>query len=452
MVDYGLDVHGGGVTSPLSEYSLAVSESFPRISRPRSVEASIAGRCKLDILPINLDGNKDGINDTYLEFRIPGTSGQFLDLSTLSLELRVSISKGDGTKLTDSDHVVFVNGLSNTMFKSCTCYINEQLVESSALFNYHSFLKMITTLPQEKIDSLGHTAFFRNEGAGTKSIPNVFTQEFFTSATTNEKEMMTACKEYGLSMRAPLLMDISSLDAYLLDSVDVRIRLELASKSWILNTDQDGDAFRFKLESARLWVDRVMPHVAAMESLNESLLSRSLSYTFTRSLYKTYVLPANQTSLIAELPFSQIIPQNLLMAIVDMNAMQGRYDKNGLYFSHADLSHVHITINGSTVYNIRSAFPHHTAGIYYSTLEALGLETRNSLTFQAFKAGRTVCAFNFVTEDIENGIPLEKSGNLRISLSFAQAQKQNLIIIFFAETLGLIDIDSRRHVKCIVRA
>lgn len=452
MADYGLDVDGGGITVSLPEYTVAVSESFPRVSRPRSVEGSIIARNKLDVLPINLDGNKDGINDTYLEFRIPGTSGQFLDLSTLSLELRVSISKSDGSKLTDTDHVKFTNGLNNTMFKSITCYLNEQLVESSALFNYHSFIKMITSLPQDKINSLGHAGFFYQEGEGGKGIVDKYTSESFTGATTSEKGVMTACKEKGLTMMGPLYCDLASLDSYLLDNINIRIRLELANKAWIINTDQDGDAFRFKLESARMWVDRVIPQTAAMQSLNESLMTRSLNYTFTRSLYKTYVLPANQTTLIAELPFSQIIPQNLMMAFVSMSNMQGRYDTNPLYFHHANLSHVHITINGSTVYNIRSDFPHHTAGLYYATLEALGLETRNSLTYETFKQGRTICSFRFVSEDIADGVPLDRSGNLRINLSFSEAQNSNLVIIFFAETLGVINIDSHRHVKCIVRA
>lgn len=102
---------------------------------------------------------------------------------------------------------------------------------------------------------------------------------------------------------------------------------------------------------------------------------KTMQYTYNRTLYKTYVLGANQTSLVAELPFSQIIPQNLMMAIVDMNSMQGTFNKNGLYFTHADLSHVHITINGSTIYNIPSSFPHHATRLFYSTIESLGVET-----------------------------------------------------------------------------
>ncbi len=99
-----------------------------------------------------------------------------------------------------------------------------------------------------------------------------------------------------------------------------------------------------------------------------------------------------------------------------MDSLQGVIDKNGLYFQHADLSHVHITVNGATIYNVRSSFPHHALKLFYTTLESLGLDTRNSLTFDSFNKGRTVRFFNFVTEDVHNAIPLDKSGNIIINL------------------------------------
>ncbi len=78
------------------------------------------------------------------------------------------------------------------------------------------------------------------------------------------------------------------------------------------------------------------------------------------------------------------------MAIIDMDSLQGVIDKNGLYLHHADLSHVHITVNGPTIYKVRSSFPHHASKLFYTTLDSLGLNTRNSLIFDAFNKGQYV--------------------------------------------------------------
>ena len=58
-----------------------------------------------------------------------------------------------------------------------------------------------------------------------------------------------------------------------------------------------------------------MPHALALDSLNLSLALKSMQYTSIQILYKTYALGINQTSLLDELPFAQIIPQNLMMVL-----------------------------------------------------------------------------------------------------------------------------------------
>ena len=450
MSAYGPDVQGGGVYAPLREYMASVTENFPRVTHTRTIESSIASRRKLDILPVNL-GADNTITDNYIEYRIPGVAGHLLDMSSLILDLEIGILKEDGTQLTDDDHVIFTNGLSNTLFKSCSCYLNEQMVESNALFNYHSFIKMLTSISPEKIDFLGRSAFLYRDDMGTSGIVDTFTAESFAKANSVEKSIIKKCKNV-ISLTAPLFLDLTTLDAYLLDRTDVRIRLELANKSWLLNTHRDGTTYKIKIDSARMWVDRVIPHAAALQSLNKSLILKPMQYTYNRTLYKTYALGANQTSLVIELPYAQIIPQTMYMVIVDMESFSGNYTRNGLYFNHSDLSQVHISVNGSSVYNLHSQFPNKYSKIYYSCLEALGLETTHMLRYDAFSQGRSLFVFDFVDENVDNGIPVEKSGNLRINLAMAKAENKNRVILLFANTTGIIEIDSHRSVRCIVRA
>lgn len=65
----------------------SATEIFPRVTRTRTFEASVAGKRKLDALPVNLGVNYE-ITDNYIGFRIPGTTEQFLDLSSLVLVYR----------------------------------------------------------------------------------------------------------------------------------------------------------------------------------------------------------------------------------------------------------------------------------------------------------------------------------------------------------------------------
>lgn len=443
-------VDGSGVQVPVANYTAAISDGFPRPNRIRPVESSLAGRHKLDILPVNLSIDNT-IRDSFLEFRIPAVDGHFLDLSTLAIELDLTLHTSDGASLTETDHVMFANGISNTLFKSCVCYLNEQLVESSGLYNYHSFIKMITNIGSDRMSTLGRSMFYYPdyEGSGVKEV---FDEAYFTGGNKTEKEVIKKVKARGLTLMAPLFMDIATIDQFLLDNINVRIRLELANKSWILNTPLDGNTYQYRINSARLYLDRVTPYVSALEALRSSLALSPVEYTFNRSLYKTYVLAHNQTSLMAELPWAQIIPERIFMLVVDMRSFSGDYKRNGLYFQHADLSNINITVNGSTIYNVTCSFPDRFSKLYYTALESLGLDSQHSLCYDAFGKGRTVCIFNLLPEETQNSLPVERSGNLRIQAEFAKGEPENRLIILFSDTLGILEIDSQYNIRCKVRA
>jgi len=111
---------GVGVKSPINNYSAAISEMFPRPNKVRMIETSIASKQDLDILPLN--PGFDTITDKYVEFRITKAQGSFIDMSSLTLELKLRVTKSDGSLLVDVDKLVFVNGLLHSIFKSVSVF------------------------------------------------------------------------------------------------------------------------------------------------------------------------------------------------------------------------------------------------------------------------------------------------------------------------------------------
>ena len=445
------NVPGTGNNIPVSTYTAGISESYPNVNRQRVVESSINSKERIDIYPINMGINQN-INDKYLEFRINQSTGSFIDLSSLVLEMNINITKADNTPLEDTVNLNLINGVSNTLFKTATVFINDKMVESNPLFNYTSYIKMLKTINNDNLSSLGKCAYFYND-ENTIGISKHYVAGTFTAAGTIEGKLSKELKTHGIDVCFPLLLDISSLEMYLLDGIDIRIRLEMANKSTIINSsNNDISDITFHISKARLWLDRVIPHYNAMLALNQALAIKPIEYIFQKTLHKSYVISAGQSTTMIDNPFGMVIPEKLTMLLINMDNYSGRANLNNLYFEHHNISNIHMTINGSTIYNINSDFEgNNYTQLYYETLKAIGLDSNHMITYDSYKSGRSIFVFNFINEPVGETLPIETNASLRINLKFSQNLPSSLIILLFAETTGLLSIDNQRVINCDVR-
>ena len=119
-----------GAELPTAHYSAGLIDAFPKPGRLRTVESGIADRYTEKIPPTNQTTNQE-ITDRYLFYNYSGDTGVLLDLSSIGLELVLTLTKDNaGTKLANEDTVIPVNGLLNTMFRNIQVYIGNKLVES----------------------------------------------------------------------------------------------------------------------------------------------------------------------------------------------------------------------------------------------------------------------------------------------------------------------------------
>ena len=445
------DIPGTGSHIPVSTYTAGISEAYPNVNRQRIIESSINSKERVDFMPTNVGVNQQ-LTDRYVEFRISGVIGSFIDLSSLVLELSLKPVDGlTGEQLPDDINVGLVNGLANTLFKSASVFINEKMVESNPIYNYSSYIKQLKSMNADSVKTLGHCGFFYDNANADNTVTKHYIAGSFANASGFvESKLMSSIKTYGVDMYFPLLLDISTLDMYLLDGVDVRIRLEMGNNNWILNSNTPHN-ISLNIRKAKLWVDRVTPHYNALTALNQALTIKPVEYVFDKTLHKTYVIGANESSIMIDQPFGSCVPTTLTMVIVDMNAFSGSLSENGLYFDHADISNMHLTVNGTTVYNINTSFPNSFSQSYYETQKALGIDKSNLITYDSYKSGRAVFTFNFVNENVHDSLPVEISASLRINIQLGNRVTTPHVILLLAETVGLISLDSQRNVTCDVR-
>ena len=116
------------------------------------------------------------------------------------------------------------------------------------------------------------------------------------------------------------------------------------------------------------------------------------------------------------------------------------------------MSNIHITINGSTVYNLNTDFEVvNFSHLFYETQKSMGMDVDNLVSYDSFTRGRSIFSFNFVNEVIEDTLPIERSASLRLSLAFKNPLTSPHVVILMAKTKGIITIDRQRIITCDVR-
>ena len=143
------------IGSPVPAYTSGITEMFPRPHRYRLLETSIENRQNIEILPVNINYDQT-LEDNFIEFRIQKNDNIFLDLSNTVLSLKFRIHKipqkdGETAAILDTDNIVIPNGALNTIFKSASVFINNVQIENNYLFNYTSYIKLLTRMDADKI-------------------------------------------------------------------------------------------------------------------------------------------------------------------------------------------------------------------------------------------------------------------------------------------------------------
>lgn len=442
------NVEGVGVQeTPVSHYMAGISELFPRPNKTRLLESSVANRLELDVLPTNLGFNMK-LSDRYVDFTIPGTPGSFIDPGKLVICTRLRFTTSDGVTALGADAKVdAVNNTAHSIFKSVQVFLGDVAVETNLMYGYTSYLKSLCTFSAEKMAATGALANLRKES----NEGGLINEAYFNEAVVARSGEF---KARGLSLAAPLFLDVSSMDSYLLDGIPIRLRLELANNSWVLLQPGEQEKSQYHVDSIKLLYSRIFPYPNALQALNQALAQGQLiKSTFTKTLYKTYVLTRDQLSATYDQPWGDVIPEKLIIFMTSMEAHAGKYTTNPLYLGAGKLNEVKISVNGRNICSVACNFPYNCSEIYYRTLESLGLHRDHCLNLELFKKGGFAFCLDLRAENLNETIPVEMTGGLRLHLSFSEAAgTNNTLIHLLGETTGIISVNNNRRLQCDVRA
>ena len=439
-----------------------ISSSFPRINKPHFLETSIDTTYTDTYFPIN-----SWQNDKFIEFRIPRSGMTFIDLNNIHLQLQLQVfkktcsSEGEwsgNVKTETGEHFDLVNATLYTIFKSLSIELNNIELVNISNYSLNSYLRLITQFSEQDINKVGRLIHIENYD----SIQNNLNSDAYFSGLTPSSAIykrLVNLRDKGLYLHGPLLSDLNSITDYLLDGVDLIIRLSMPDNPFIFFTNQqnptsneNGKKYSFNLSNISLNVLRVKPTENAYSAMLKSLNGTgnylpTLDYVFMSKVPKTYHIPNGVTEFNVDLPYSQTIPEKVFICFQTYDNFNTRdYKFNGLYLNHLNLSQININVNGSTLYNVKSNFKTgNCSELYYHLLNCI--EKENIITYDNFKSGMTLLGFNLTNFDPSGNIRNPFYGVLRITMNFTPRLADNAMCYILGDVLSILSINKNRELK-----
>ena len=177
-----------------------------------------------------------------IEFFVPGSPEEYIDLGRTRLLVRAKITKGDGSNIAQDAKVSTVNLLLHSLFSQVDCKLNEKLVTPSVnTYPYKAYLETILAHGPESTDSWLEAELFHRDTQPMNAHDH-------TADPTNEGLMKRHAKiaqSVVVDMVGRPHVDIFQQDRYLLNGVDMSLKFIRSAKQFHLMTATPND---FKLQ------------------------------------------------------------------------------------------------------------------------------------------------------------------------------------------------------------
>ena len=448
----------------IKNISKTVSNLFPRVNKTHFIESSIHHTFIDEYMPIN---NVD--TDRFIEFRIPRSVGNFIDLASIHLQFHLMVKKRTASANAWSaysptvfgDHFALSEGAAYSLFKHLSIDFNGVQVTNVPNYALDSYIRLLTQFPNEEVNKLGKLLGISNPDTVIRSTADDSYFDGLQKTDPNAANHLKLIRDKGLHLRAPLITDITGIQAYLLDGIEIVIRLTLHENSSVILTAQnnpsvDGDGnkkFYLNISNISLQVKKIKPTDNSYTALQQTLLPKAenvipmLDYVFTSRIVKQYHLPSGQAEHYLDLPYGNTIPDRIFIVFQHYSNFNTKaWKENLLYLEHLELSNIYVTINGTTMFNINCDFENYNVAELYN-LTLLSLRTdKHLLTYEKFINGCTVIGLPLSTYDASADIRAPYFGVLRIRLTFTTRLADPAIAYLSGDIISILSINSNRNI------
>ena len=152
-----------------------------------------------------------------------------------------------------------------------------------------------------------------------------------------------------VDMCGPIFADTFNMSRYLLNEVDVRLKLFQSKHDFRLMSSVAGKKYKVIITEVMLKAAMVGIHPDILKSHARALKDIPAIYPFNRTDVKTFAVPKGQYNVNLDDIFQGKIPNRLVLGMVSADAYAGDLTKNPFNFKHYNFDFMCLYANGQSV-------------------------------------------------------------------------------------------------------
>nr|CAB3266070.1 uncharacterized protein F54H12.2-like [Phallusia mammillata] len=381
-----------------------------------------------------------------VEFLISGTGEDYIDLANTMLLCTARITNADGSELANDAAVAPVNYWLHSLWGQVDLSLNNKTVTpSSNTYPYRAYLETLLSFGEEAKRSQLTSSLWAKDAAGQHD----------TIANANggfrlRKQLSAGSR--AVEMIGKLHLDMMFQNRYLLNGVDVKVRLSRSKDAFSLMAAQDAE-FRINIRDVRLYARKVHPSAPVLMGHIKALQRGTAKYPITRGEIKVFSVPRGDLSTNQEGLIRGQIPKRIVIGFVDNDAYNGAYHKNPFNFKHLNVNFLALYQDGRMIPG-KALQPDYANRRYirsfltmFSGTGTFFENSGNGIDVADYSRGFTLYCFDLTPDQSDlASFDLVRHGNVRLTANFSAPLDSSVNIVVYSEYENIIEIDRHRNV------
>ena len=382
-----------------------------------------------------------------IEFLLPGSGDDYLDVANTYLLVRARVTKANGNDIDPNTDVGPVNNWMHSLFSQVDVTLNGTLVTPSTnTYPYRAYIETLLSHGAEAKQTQLTSCLWFKDTAGHMDATDDANAGF-------RKRKGYAADGRVVDMKGRLHVDLFFQDRYLLNGVDVKIRLVQSKDAFALMATGANPDFKIRIDEAALFARKAKLNPSVQMAHIRALEKATAKYPVRRVDCKVFSIPRGAMSHTHENVYLGVLPKRVVLCCVDNDAYNGAYDKNPFNMKHNGVNFLALYVDGQQV-PAKPAQPRFGDGNYVRSYVNLFAGTGkmfqdegNDLTRFDFANGYTLYTFDLTPDACDAGhFNLVQKGNLGVEIHFDQPLDQTVNVVVYGEFEAVLEIDRSRNI------